>query len=184
MLLFFFLFFFSLNCEYLICWKQIQANKRIKHSLGAFGHPTILWEYLFKKKKKTLQTAGYRFTFYRWGGKNVFKQALVLFISGTPKPILKCDYFVCLPAIMRVSHVNYPHVVFPAPLSAREMSKIIDFELSKEKNRKGKREPFLAAACCALKVHGRSLGRETAVNCHSRCHLQLSNSLLTSQLNC
>lgn len=110
----------------------------------------------------------------------------MLFISGTPKPSQKCDYFVSLPAIMRVSHVNYPHVVFPAPLSAREMSKIIDFELSKEKKKKQKRkrEPSLAAACCALKVHGRSLGRETAVNCHSRCHLQLSNSLLTSQLNC
>lgn len=107
-----------------------------------------------------------------------------MFFSGTLKHIQKCDYFVSLQAIMRVSHVNYPHVVFPAPLSAHEMSKIIDFELPKEKKQKSKREPFLAAACWALKVHGRSLGRETAVNCHSRCHLQLSNSLLTSQLNC
>lgn len=65
---------------------------------------------------------------------------LVLFISCTPKPNQKCDYFVSLPAIMHVSHVNYPHVVFPVPLSVREMSKIIDFELSKKKKKTEKEE--------------------------------------------
>lgn len=97
-------------------------HRRIARSFWAFHDP------LGVSIKKTLQTAGYQFTVYGSGfkekrkkKKDISSNKPVLFILCSQNPVQKVHL-----RFLYVSHVNYPHLVFPALSSKCKMSKMID----------------------------------------------------------
>lgn len=135
--------------------------------------PAILWDCLLKI---LLQIAGYQFIVYRSQKKKVFWRLHCSFcVHGIQSKITLPDIY------FRIFACNFIRLSWQLLTSV--FCSFIKIQNVKN-NGFGMLKSISIGACCVLKVHRWSLCRETAVNCHSMCHLQLYNSLLTSQLNC
>lgn len=93
--------------------------------------PQSIWAFyspLGVSIKKILQTAGYQFTVYRSGKRNVFKQACavhLVFTESHPKVQFQTRIlYLCMQFCMLVMSII--HIWFSALSSKYKMSKIID----------------------------------------------------------
>lgn len=109
-------FVMCFNCDDLhwLHWKQVEADKCIIHSFRAFGHSTILWEYLLKRPSR-LQAISSHFTdlvkkIIKYLQTSLWCSFGVHWIPS--KNAFSDTYVVSLPAILYVSHLNYPYLVF------------------------------------------------------------------------